>query len=150
MSRFTAPLFNRPSPFGPERTISPPDTNVEHPRSLPYGRPPPLTLNHDMDFPGPSGLSPSENPIRRVSTLAYNGSTNSRERSSQRASRWLLLVIPPPFLNQANGNLGHTLASGPAARLTQGILMPLLPTVMIPLHLCACLSNQVYFRCTHN
>lgn len=70
-------------------------------------------------------------PVRRVSTLAYHSSPlrDPRERASIRHPRWLVVVMPPASVVQEHGPLGHTLASGPSHRLTQGILMPLLPTV---------------------
>jgi hypothetical protein len=69
-------------------------------------------------------------PFRRVSTLAYHNSPlrDPRERVI-RQPRWLVVVIPPASLTQEHGLLGHTLAYGPPQRLSQGILMPLLPTV---------------------
>ena len=77
---------------------------------------------------------PSVNvPFRRVSTLAYHSSPlrDPRERFSGRQSRWLIVVIPPASLVQDHGPLGHTLTSGPAQRLSQGILMPLQPPVRV-------------------
>lgn len=70
-------------------------------------------------------------PFRRVSTLAYHNSPlhNPRERPYPRQSRWLIIVIPPPSLVQDHGPLGNTLTSGPSHRLSQGIVMPLQPTV---------------------
>ncbi|KAI0307187.1 hypothetical protein B0F90DRAFT_1686016 [Multifurca ochricompacta] len=70
-------------------------------------------------------------PVRRVSTLAYHSSPlrDPRERVNTRQSRWLVVVIPPVSLVQEHGPLGHTLASGPPQRLSQGVLMPLLPTM---------------------
>lgn len=72
-------------------------------------------------------------PFRRVSTLAYHSSPlrDPRDRSNGRQSRWLIVVIPPASLVQDHGPLGNTLTSGPAQRLSQGILMPLQPTVRI-------------------
>ncbi|KAH9179730.1 hypothetical protein EDB89DRAFT_1922883 [Lactarius sanguifluus] len=72
-------------------------------------------------------------PFRRVSTLAYHNSPfrlgEPRERTTTRQSRWLIVVIPPAWLVQEHGPIGHTLASGPPQRLAQGVLMPLLPTM---------------------
>lgn len=72
-------------------------------------------------------------PVRRVSTLTYHNSPlrDPRERFSGRQSRWLIVVIPPASLVQDHGPLGHTLTSGPTQRLSQGILMPLQPTVRV-------------------
>lgn len=83
----------------------------------------------------------SENPIvgvetpgarnRKVSSLAYHSSgfRESRERTSQRNFKSFVVVIPPPSLLQEHGQLGHTLSLGPQHRLSQGILMPLFPTL---------------------
>ncbi|KAF8505747.1 hypothetical protein F5888DRAFT_1603530 [Russula emetica] len=70
-------------------------------------------------------------PFRRVSTLAYHSSPlrDPRDKPSVRQSRWLIVVIPPASLVQDHGPLGHTLTSGPTQRLSQGILMPLQPTM---------------------
>ena len=62
-----------------------------------------------------------------TSVLGYNQS--NRERSRQRASRWLVLVLPPSFVTQSQGAFGHTLSSGQSSRLSQGLLLPLYPTV---------------------
>ena len=119
--------------------------NFSHPSQLPT---PPDTdadilvgAHHPIDLMNPSGLHvvdqdtnppPSVGtPARRVSTLAYHSSPlrDPRERPNGRQSRWLIVIIPPASLVEDHGPLGHTLASGPTQRLSQGILMPLQPTV---------------------
>lgn len=82
-------------------------------------------MNADLDHPSAGA------PFRRVSTLAYHNSPfrELRERTTTRQSRWLIVVIPPAWLVQEHGPFGHTLASGPPQRLSQGVLMPLLPTM---------------------
>jgi hypothetical protein len=84
-------------------------------------------------------------PFRRVSTLAYHSSPlrDPRDRSSGRQSRWLIVVIPPASLVQDHGPLGHTLTSGPTQRLSQGILMPLQPTVSVRVSFAHGLLNDV-------
>jgi len=88
---------------------------------------------HDFPFSGLPSLSalsdtPTRMPSRTTtSVLGYNQS--GRERSRRRASRWLLLVLPPSFITETQGALGHTLSSGPSSRLSQGLLLPLYPTV---------------------
>ncbi|KAI9508920.1 hypothetical protein F5148DRAFT_1191453 [Russula earlei] len=81
----------------------------------------------DMMNPHPSMGA----PLRRVSTLSYHSSPlrDPRERANVRQSRWLIIVIPPMSLVQDHGPLGHTLSSGPSQRLSQGVLMPLQPTM---------------------
>ena len=90
---------------------------------------------YTTDLMNASGLhiaDPDMNPHpRRVSTLAYHSSPlrDPREKPGGRQSRWLIVVIPPTSLIQDHGPLGHTLTSGPTQRLSQGIVMPLQPTV---------------------
>lgn len=69
--------------------------------------------------------------FRRVSSLAYHSSglRESRERSVQRNYKSFVVIIPPPSFLQEHGQLGHTLSLGPRHRLSQGMLMPLFPTV---------------------
>ncbi|KAJ3815505.1 hypothetical protein F5876DRAFT_72009 [Lentinula aff. lateritia] len=69
--------------------------------------------------------------FRRVSSLAYHSSglRETRERGLQRNSKFFVVVIPPPALLQEHGQLGHTLSLGPRHRLSQGMLLPLFPTM---------------------
>jgi len=100
--------------------------------------------HHTMDFMNASSIhvghgdldmnphtSAGVPPLRRVSTLSYHSSPlrDPREKPNVRQSRWLVVVIPPASLVEDHGLLGHTLTSGPSQRLSQGILMPLQPTV---------------------
>ena len=89
--------------------------------------------SHDYLFSGPPpSAAVAETPTRRqsrttTSVLGYNQS--GREHSRHRVSRWLVLVLPPSFLSQSQGVFGTTPSSGPSSRLSQGLLMPLYPTV---------------------
>ena len=88
--------------------------------------------SHDHSSGLPSLAALSETPTRvqsrtTTSVLGYNQS--SREHSRHRVSRWLVLVLPPAFVTQSQGVFGTTLSSGPSSRLSQGLLMPLYPTV---------------------
>ena len=112
--------------FGPPSQLSsPPETETDF---LAGGQ-------YPIDLMNASGLhiaDPDMNPHpRRVSTLAYHSSPrrDPREKPGGRQSRWLIVVIPPTSLVQDHGPLGHTLTSGPTQRLSQGIVMPLQPTV---------------------
>lgn len=93
----------------------------------PFGHP------NDLSLSGLASLAAlSETPTRipsriTTSTLGYNHP--GREHSRQRASRWLVLVLPPSFITGSQGTFGHTLSSGPSSRLSQGLLLPLYPTV---------------------
>ena len=145
MSRFTSPYHTNKPPAQQltDRLAFPAATGLNT-VSSPYAddlgfsaNPPsnshPFGHSHDFSFSGlPSLAALSETPTRipsrtTTSVLGYNQS--SRERPRQRASRWLVLVIPPTFVAQSQGAFGHTLSSGPSSRLSQGLLLPLYPTV---------------------
>ena len=89
--------------------------------------------SQDYLFSGlPSSTAIADTPTRRQSrtttaVLGYNQS--GREHSRHRVSRWLVLVLPPAFVSQTQGVFGTTPSSGPSSRLSQGLLMPLYPTV---------------------
>ena len=109
------------------------DFGRPNPNQLPT--PPETDTDYLMNAPGVADVDinsqPSGAPFRRVSTLAYHNShfRELRERTTTRQPRWLIVVIPPAWLVQEHGPFGQTLASGPPQRLSQGVLMPLLPTV---------------------
>lgn len=140
MSRLTNSPFHKPSPFEfPRPPLSPPDTNVDvvGPAQMPTYT---ATSIHDLrqgdtEPPAPYPPSSTETPgrFRKVSSIAYHNSglRDSRERTVQRSSRAFIIVIPPSAFVQEHGQLGHTLSSGPRHRLSQGLLMPLLPTVCL-------------------
>lgn len=92
-----------------------------------------FTQSYDLSFSGVSPLAAlSETPTRMpgratTSLLGYN--QPGREHSRKRASRWLVLVLPPSFITESQRMFGHTLSSGPSSRLSQGLLVPLYPTV---------------------
>ncbi|KAI9448059.1 hypothetical protein H4582DRAFT_2068615 [Lactarius indigo] len=119
------------SNLNPNQLPTPPETDTDF-----------LAGNHHAidltNAPGVADLDLNSHPsagapFRRVSTLAYHNSPfrlgEPRERTTTRQSRWLVVVIPPAWLVQEHGPIGHTLASGPPQRLAQGVLMPLLPTM---------------------
>ena len=99
--------------------------------SYPFGH------SNDLPFSGlPMSAALSETPTRMpsrttTSVLGYNP-PSSRERPRQRGSRWLILVLPPSLITQSQGTLGNALSSGPSSRLSQGLLLPLYPTVNRP------------------
>jgi hypothetical protein len=70
----------------------------------------------------------------RKPSLCYqnSGFRDSPSRPVHRNYRYLVVVVPPPRLIQEHGQFGHTLSSGPPHRLSQGIIMPLFPTVSEP------------------
>ncbi|KAH8999138.1 hypothetical protein EDB92DRAFT_2005970 [Lactarius akahatsu] len=122
--------FGRSNP-NPNQLPTPPETDTDFLAGS----------HHATDLTNAPGVADSDvnshpsasAPFRRVSTLAYHNSPfrlgEPRERTTTRQSRWLIVAIPPAWLVQEHGPIGHTLASGPPQRLAQGVLMPLLPTM---------------------
>lgn len=137
MSHLTASPFRKPSPYEFPRGIhplSPPDTDSEvgaPAQSVPPSGATSVMFGVEFDQTANQPLQ-AESPaarFRRVSTLAYHPSglrdPPARERSASRASKAVVVVIPPGSLAQQHGQL----SSGPQSRLAQGILLPLLPSV---------------------
>ena len=132
MSQYTPSSSEQMIP--PASLINPPKPNGDHILPSVYRQSNATVANHESDSSGfPVAWPPLENNssrVRRVSTLPYNNiNRDSLDLSRQKPSRWLVLVLPPALLIQESRNLGQTLASGPKNRLSQGILMPLFPTV---------------------
>jgi len=145
MSRFTSTYhINRPSAqqFADRHafaapanlnTVSPPYTDdltfAANAPNIPH----PFGYSHEPSFSGlPSFAALSETPTRmpnRITTSVLGYNQSNRERSRQRTSRWLVLVLPPSLVTQSQGAFGNTLSSGPISRLSQGFLLPLYPTV---------------------
>lgn len=149
MSRFTSAYHtNRPSAHQlAERQVLAVATNLNTAGS-PYTDDPafsahapsnshPFGDSHDLSFSGlPSLAAFSDSPTRmpgRVATSVLGYNPFGRDGPRRRTSRWLVLVIPPSFITESQGAFGHTLSSGPSSRLSQGLLLPLYPTVNIPL-----------------
>ncbi|KAF9055323.1 hypothetical protein BDZ89DRAFT_1125088 [Hymenopellis radicata] len=133
MSRLTASPFVKPSPldFG-RRPLTPPETTVnEHAHSISVAGVPEQQRPSDAESVASALAQDPGARFRRVSSLAYHSSglRDARERSAQKSFKSFIIVTPPPsFLNEY-GPLGHTLSSGPSHRLSQGLLMPLFPTM---------------------
>ncbi|KAA1466400.1 hypothetical protein DENSPDRAFT_831220 [Dentipellis sp. KUC8613] len=127
MAHLTASPFHKPSAFEVARAAqlpTPPDTDTDFAGlGQPHGAP------ADGESWGlPSG--PADGRHHRVSTLQYrNTGFRERDRTSSRQSKWLVVVLPPASVTERHGHLGHTLSSGPPSRLSQGVLMPLFPTM---------------------
>jgi hypothetical protein len=143
MSRLTTSPFHKPSPFTfPRQPISPPETLLTdntyppvtvHPATNTEHRDReeehiPLHVNH-ASIP-----SSSSHPRVGRPSISYqnSGFREPPNRPVHRSYRFFVVVIPPSRLINEHGQLGHTLTSGPSHRLSQGIIMPLFPTV------CAC------------
>ncbi len=133
MSRLTASPFVKPSPLDfARRPLTPPETTVnEHAHSISVAGVPEQPRPSDVESVASALAQDPGARFRRVSSLAYHstGLRDARERSTQKSFKSFIIVTPPPsFLNEY-GQLGHTLSSGPSHRLSQGLLMPLFPTV---------------------
>ena len=140
MSHLLRNPYNKPSPFDLPRAaqpLTPPDTDSEflgHPfRSAPV--PGTDALDSDPILPQASAVETSTPYYRRQPSVSYIHSglrDYGRERTAQRSLiKWLVVVIPPDSFTREHGHLGQTLSSGSPDRLSQGILMPLFPTVRL-------------------
>ncbi|RXW24720.1 hypothetical protein EST38_g1165 [Candolleomyces aberdarensis] len=89
------------------------------------------TPGSSLDFSLPPPMETPTSRFRRGPTIGYHsaGLRDSRERNGSTGSKFLVIVVPPHSVTQEHGNLGHTLSSGPAHRLSQGLIMPLFPTM---------------------
>ncbi|KAH8105840.1 hypothetical protein BXZ70DRAFT_396925 [Cristinia sonorae] len=116
--------------------LTPPDTDFDYGNPL-ASAPAGLGLGVEYEQTGipHSVRSGAETAIplhhRKGPSVSYINSDvrESRERVIQRSVKWLLMVTPPASFAHEHGYLGNTLSSGPSHRLTQGILMPLYPTL---------------------
>ncbi|KAF7292453.1 hypothetical protein HMN09_01229400 [Mycena chlorophos] len=140
MSHLTASPFHKPSPFQfPQRT-NPMDGSPQLPTpasmsTVGGAQDAQGQTQEYFDTPSVAPEGPASRFRRAASSIVYHNSglRESRERTVQRSSRSFIVVLPPPSLPQDHGHLGHTLSSGPRNRLSQGLLMPLFPTVRFPL-----------------
>ncbi|KAG1806772.1 uncharacterized protein HD556DRAFT_1224501 [Suillus plorans] len=113
--------------------LSPPETDQESlPVQLPQAS---LVAGAELEQLGHSALSFPERSrfqSRRTSTLPYQNSggvRENRDRTPSRASKSLIVVLPPSDFPMDHGQLGNMLSMGPRHRISQGILMPLFPTM---------------------
>ncbi|TFY53012.1 hypothetical protein EVJ58_g9687, partial [Rhodofomes roseus] len=137
MSHLLHNPYNKPSPFDLPRAVhplTPPDTDSEF-LGAPF-RSAPIhgtdALDADPIAPQASANETSTPFFRRQPSVSYinSGPRDFRERGPQRSMiKWLVVVIPPTSFSTEHGHLGHTLSSGSPNRLSQGILMPLFPTM---------------------
>ncbi|KAH9853467.1 hypothetical protein C2E23DRAFT_884648 [Lenzites betulinus] len=143
MSHLTAPmpsghqthkpyLFDFPRPAHP---LTPPDTDYETPSHHAAPAQNAIGLETDPFPPPPHPPSMTDSPFatlhRKKSSVTYvnSGIRDARERVVQRGIKWLVVVLPPVSFTREHGHLGHTLSSGPTRRLSNGLLMPLYPTL---------------------
>ena len=143
MSHLTANPFQKHYEFPRSAPLlTPPDTEPEYSTQLPAPGPSAgLGIELDPGLPLRSSPTPDlQGSLRKISSLPYinSGPREARERVIQRGLRWLVVVVPPKSFAHEHGHLGQTLAVGSTERLSQGILMPLHPTVRKK---CACINH---------
>lgn len=133
MSRLTSSLFHKPSPFDAPLLIpSPPESHSD--TITPYPLNPANLqdlggLNNHHSFATASPESAGTR-FRKSSSIPYHSSNlrDNREKG-QRSGKSLIIVIPPPTLVYDHGDIAHTLSNGPFHRLSEGVTMPLFPSV---------------------
>ncbi|PSR73395.1 hypothetical protein PHLCEN_2v10687 [Hermanssonia centrifuga] len=135
MSHLTANPFQKHFEFPRPGPLTPPDTESEYPnQSAAQAHAPSMGLGIDFEpapMPHRSTTPATEVPLRKLSSVTYlhSGPREARERVVQRGIRWLVVVIPPGSFGQEHGHFGNTLSVGSPDRLSQGLLMPLFPTM---------------------
>jgi len=128
MSRLTSSLFHKPSPFDSSLFIpSPPEShsdtiipNLANLQDLGL-------VNHGFANASPESAGTR---FRKSSSIPYHSSSlRDNKEKGQRSGKSLIIVIPPPTLGYDHGHFTHTLSNGPFHRLSEGVAMPLFPSV---------------------
>ncbi|OCH94100.1 hypothetical protein OBBRIDRAFT_789627 [Obba rivulosa] len=112
--------------------LTPPDTDDEYSRAHPRPTHQVNTSDQDTSVHLSANAAETLNPFhRKVSSMNYinSGPKEARERVIQRSLHWLVVVFPPHSFVREHGPFGHTLSSGAPHRISNGILMPLFPTM---------------------
>jgi len=143
MAHFTGhPYHTMPAVRPPRNShslpLSPPETDRESFHVQAQVPAPSLVAGAELDqWVHPTSVLPERSKIqyRKPSSLVYQHS-GVRDNHDRRGSRNLIVVLPPPDF--PHDQLGNVLPIGPRHRLSQGILMPLFPTVCSSL---LCLST---------
>jgi hypothetical protein len=134
MSLLTAPPYHTALPFTfPMQPVTPNKTQAGRGYQPTTG----ATLASTTDGPMSEDMPQSTHSEihllsqNRKPSLCYqnSGFRDPSSRPVHRNYRYFVVVIPPSCLLQEHGQLGHTLSFGPPHRLSQGIVMPLFPTV---------------------
>ncbi|CAA7259799.1 unnamed protein product [Cyclocybe aegerita] len=143
MSRLTASLFHKPSPFvfpPIQAPPSPPETHSDTITLGPQTGPPPHPFGSQDYIINEASLatgSPdtSGSRFKRGSSLPYHSSgvRDNKERGTPRSAKALVIIIPPSPLVQDYSRLGHASHVGASNRLSQGVVMPLFPTLFAQL-----------------
>ncbi|KAF8165310.1 hypothetical protein B0H34DRAFT_855699 [Crassisporium funariophilum] len=137
MSRPSILSFHKPPPFEfPLLLPSPPDTNSESIAAVPHMLPStsaglPEFGIHEHNL-GNASSETAGTRFRRSSSIPYHSSglrEQKEKAAGHRPNKSLIIVIPPATLVQEHGHHGPTLSNGPFHRLSQGVVMPLLPSM---------------------
>ncbi|KAJ3515117.1 hypothetical protein NLJ89_g1963 [Agrocybe chaxingu] len=143
MSRLTASPFHKPSPFVFPPIQAPPSPPETHSDTIALGPQtgPPLhpfgsqdyILNEASLATGSPDTSGSR--FKRGSSLPYHSSgiRDNKDRATPRSAKALVIIIPPSPLVQDYSRLGHASHIGASNRLSQGVVMPLFPTLFAQL-----------------
>lgn len=99
--------------------------------SLPEGLEFPSNAGGLHSFRHPEHLYSRDSRFRKPSLTYYNSGLRESpdDRTAQKSHRVFITVVPPPLLLQEPSQMGHTLSTGPAHKASQGLIMPLFPTV---------------------
>ncbi|KAH7887710.1 hypothetical protein F5I97DRAFT_2011018 [Phlebopus sp. FC_14] len=114
-------------------SLDPPDTEQDSLYAV-HGAPTSRDPEAEMDPITQSGYPPNAPPgpvylPQRTLARSYQNSSARDLRGHARSPRNLVVVIPPPDFPLNQSQLGNVLSMGPRHRLSQGILMPLFPTM---------------------
>lgn len=88
-----------------------------------------LQTNHGLANTNPESAGTR---LRKPLSTPYHSSSlrdNNNKEKGQRFGKPLIIVIPPPTLVYDHGHVTHTLSNGPFHRLSEGVAMPLFPSV---------------------
>ncbi|KAF9534290.1 hypothetical protein CPB83DRAFT_326976 [Crepidotus variabilis] len=140
MSRLAGSGFGKPSPFEfPRHGLppSPPETHRENISGAPpilsapsFGAQDIFPLEAALASASPDLFGARVNP-RKGSSIPYHSSPIPREthRSTGSRTKALILVLPPSTLLQEPGPSSQIVSNTPFHRLSQGVLLPLFPSL---------------------
>ncbi|KAF8812476.1 hypothetical protein BYT27DRAFT_7182923 [Phlegmacium glaucopus] len=145
MSKLTSSIFHKPSPSDSSLLIpSPPESYSDTITPFP---PNPANLQ-DLFNNSFANASPESagTRLRKSSSIPYHSSSlRDNKEKGQRSGKSLIIVIPPPTLLYDHGNFAHTPPNGPFHRLSEGVTMPLFPSMTTQL---AAIAREFNFPST--
>lgn len=126
MSRFSSPYIHASPEKGLHDPGSHPDIN-----SLPEALEFPSNAGGPHSLRQPEYFHQRDLRFRKPSLTYYNSGLRDSpdDRTAQKCHKAFVTIIPPPLLLQETNHLGHILSTGPTHRASQGLIMPLFPTV---------------------